>query len=297
MSVRRIAPRGLEFTPTLVVAGLAWMTPAVAEADLEPCPFALLGARPDDLSGPADAPQNTRIWIGAAKHGLAGSAPEGAAVTLSGAGGAVAITQTKIDTLAKLDEAEGVYTFNDLWVLSPEEPLPAGEYSVRVDDARLLTFTVGAWVDDVAPPVPEVVAIDYEISAGGDVRVAWIELARSEDIVVIEREGGATLDPEGLEGGVADAFEGGMIGFGAGRCVSNWDAEVGDATRIRLGAFDHAGNFSGLSPWIDLEMRRFGCECAAAPDERRLPAHLLFGALLLGRRRRSRRPTGPSRAR
>jgi MYXO-CTERM domain-containing protein len=133
----------------------------------------------------------------------------------------------------------------------------------------------------------------YVSDAGDDldVRTAIIDLTEAYDILVLEEEGAGALDVAGLSGAFVDATFGGTYEFGEGPCHHNWVAPPGGSARVRVAGFDLAGNFSGWSRWIDVELpERAGCGCAADSDAG--PAWTLLTALgLLGlRRRRDRSP-------
>jgi len=69
------------------------------------------------------------------------------------------------------------------------------------------------------------------------------------------------FDPDAVQGALdAMIFEGGHPDhFAVGRdaCLRTWPgAAPGEATRVRLAALDEAGNFSGWSDWLDVEVPR-----------------------------------------
>lgn len=274
----------------LTLAGLA--APTIAEACA--CSFEGIEAWPEESA--TDVPRNARIWLGAAyRFGLAEVDLEPAELfELVGPGGEVAIAVTEIDTRTY----GGGTGLDGLWVLSPAEPMTPGLHQVLTGPERIvaLEFTVGAELDDEAPAVPEVVDEDYSVSrefgSCEESRMVRLELAEPAELVVIEQEGGDVLDTEALAGGLADAApapgDEPWVNFGRAPCVNNWlDADLGADTRIRLGAYDVAGNFSGWGPWIDVNIP-IGCRCSATSDDPRRPlALLLFAALLLSRRRAS----------
>jgi len=281
--------RGLALALALALAG----APSVAEACS--CLGDHLESWPED--GATEVPRNAKIWLGAvARSSLAEEALASEDLfELIGPEGDVAITVTEIDSRSYGDIEE----LSGLWVVSPVEPMMPGLHQLLGGEGPRfgLEFTVGEMSVDEAPPVPEVVGKVYSVSGGRglwcpeETRMVTLDLAEPADLLVVEQEGGDVLDTEALAGGVADAAPTGdnTFSFGRGGCVYNWlDAERGDDTRIRLGAYDIAGNFSGWSPWIDVNISR-GCACSVRSDDpRRASALVFFGVLLLSRRRAPR---------
>lgn len=75
-----------------------------------------------------------------------------------------------------------------------------------------------------------------------------------QPLVVLEQEGRVGLDPRLLAG---DA-----VRLGRGLCLNDWAAKAESLTRVRLSTFDVAGNHSGFSEWIDIDVPRC-CSCCS----------------------------------
>jgi len=240
------------------------------------------------------------VWIGTDKIYLH-SEGETPALVIAGPGGAVESTWTTIDTRTLSGEEEGLYTWNDVWVLTPTSPLEVGLHQVLLDGYPVSSFEVMDRVEEDAPTIPTIVDEDYYVRRAHDcwsaARLVAFTLEAEYDMVVIQEAGGGTLDIAALAGRVVDIQTNeiedgvpGVVSFGSAPCIYNWDAEPGDSTRVRLGAFDVAGNFSGWGPWVNVVIPRYTtCGCASAPGEGGWLG-VVIAAMAIGRRGRRRGP-------
>lgn len=161
-----------------------------------------------------------------------------------------------------------------LHVLTPDELLkPGTTYRIEWEGGGdpITRFAVGEEGETTLPSVPKV-----RSAKGETIRHSffdpWVahrvrfELEHDSFLVVVDRDGQATLDPLAFSGSVTAVTTGTFATLGSGGCDSGWtDAAPGARTNARFGAFDLAGNFSGWSepttaavPLLD-----FGCSSAA----------------------------------
>ncbi|MCY1010859.1 hypothetical protein OV079_35905 [Nannocystis pusilla] len=227
--------------------------------------------------GATEVPANARLWINL--PGLEFEDIE--TLELVGPDGPVELMHTVVDTnwtWSDYNEIAGL----DLWIFTPVEPLAPGLHEVVVDGHSDWSFTVVDAADDEPPPIPEVESIGY--TSERDEGEAYITLTMPQPLVVLEQEGRAGLDPLLLSGEIGEVWSGHEMRLGRGLCLDNWAAKAGSHTRVRLSAFDVAGNHSGFGEWIDLDIPD---TCSVAPS--RPPPLLLLLLALLGRRRKPRR--------
>ena len=180
-------------------------------------------------------PSNTKVWIL--------STGCGAALRIKG-GDAVDFTTTTITVGRSIE----------LRVLHPSQLLEIGT-TYEVSGCSLIgspEFTVAIGPDATAPSVPSfsVGPTEKEPDDGcGPTESAALQVSSDGDILVLDIAGRASLDADAYGGTVVDATQAGWPWFvGDQGCGSNWDFDRnGDATSVRIAAFDHAGNFSGWS--------------------------------------------------
>lgn len=228
--------------------------------------------------GAPGVPANARLWLNL--PGL-DDYEDIETLELVGPSGPVELMRSIVDTNFVWNDYREVPGL-DLWIFTPVEPLAPGLHEVFVDGHSDWSFTVADAVDDEPPPIPEVESIGY-ISEREEGE-AFIALTMPQPLVVIEQEGQAGLDPLLLSGEIGEVWSGGSLRLGRGLCLNNWAAKAGSHTRIRLSAFDVAGNHSGFGEWIDLDVPD-GCSVASS----RPPPLLLLLLALFGRRRKARR--------
>ncbi|WAS94215.1 hypothetical protein [Nannocystis punicea] len=228
--------------------------------------------------GAIEVPTNTRLWINLPLSDFNYLDT----IELVGPDGPVALTHSIVDTnwiWGDPKEHPGL----DLWIFTPVEPLVPGLHEVFLAGFSDWSFTVGDAFDTKPPPIPVVEDIAY--GSDREEGHAYIALKQPMSLVVLEQEGQAELDPQTLSGEITEVYTGDELFLGRGLCLDNWPGEPGARTRIRLSAFDLAGNHSGYGEWIDIEIPG-GCSLAAS----RTPPPLLLLLALLGRRRRAPRP-------
>ncbi|MCY0989091.1 hypothetical protein OV203_18285 [Nannocystis sp. ILAH1] len=225
--------------------------------------------------GATDVPANARLWVNL--PGLEFEDIE--TLELVGPDGPVELMRSIVDTNFVWNdyrEAPGL----DLWIFTPVEPLAPGLHEV-VGGHSDWSFTVVDAVDDEPPPIPEVESIGY--TSERDEGEASIGLTMPQPLVVLEQEGQAGLDPLLLSGEIGEVWSGDWLRLGRGLCLNNWAAQAGSHTRVRLSAFDVAGNHSGFGEWIDLDVPD-----ACSVSSSRPPPLLLLLLALFGRRRKAR---------
>lgn len=291
MPTRTLAPRsahrrqrGLQLACAVTTAALS-CTIAPAAADACECVIHPALVRPS--SQDSVVPTNTKIWL------------EGSTVDAMECG-AEALTDSSNVPIPvdrhELSATNGAYA--EAVVLIPQQPLIEGEsyalscelYGQPVEE----TFTVTAPADDVPPVVLDVSIGDLE-SAGsefdscGDTDFAEVQVQHDGAVIVLDIAGQSQLEPTDPTGSVADVFAGDRLIVGGEVCGRdhNWDFDDdGDATDVRFGVFDLAGNFSGWTPPEDIS----SCGCRLPGASRGPAGASAFGLvgimLLLARRRR-----------
>ncbi len=186
--------------------------------------------------------------------------------------------------------------------LQPESELEIGAtYDLTDCDAFggvTTTFTVTSGADTTPPNVPVFQPGDTYNSiynACGEYELVQLDVVPQDDLLVLDIASRSTLDPTTLTGAPVDFFSGShqvVIG-NQGRVRSNWSFEDdGDAVDTRLGAFDLAGNFSGMSAPQTIQL---GCGCTTVQSSNSTDA--LFMAVFVGlvfsgvhRRRKAQKP-------
>jgi hypothetical protein len=267
-----------------LLATLATMAPRAAEA----CSCAWLETEalfPAD--GQQDVPTNARIWVGGGMYWAETGEAEYRLTLLDGTGTAVEVQYSDLTG------------YNDLIsVMTPTSPLQTGEtYEIRVDGDEILgRFTVGADSDTEPPAVPA--EIDREASASA--RVAGMQSSCGpSDVVNLTLEdtglvyvaniegidGPDTAIPSGESSDLSPAPE---FRLGSAGCTWSWPvAAPGASTTERWGVFDLAGNFSGWSEPISVNIPPAGCTCVlgGAPTTTGGIGACLLALLVLVRRR------------
>lgn len=234
--------------------------------------------------GATDVAVNARIWLNMPEFNIDFDRVD--EFSILGPDGPVEFTRSIIDNSVLHKEPEE-YQGLDLWVFTPAVPLSPGLYDVGIpntDGAYSWQFSVGDDPDDQAPAVPSIADVSYSVSE--DYTEVRLTLTSAHEVVIMEREDRASLDPATLSGQAVEAWSGNTIVLGRDFCVGNWDAHPGSHTRIRLGAFDVSGNFSGFGEWLDIDVPEVeGCGCTSG---RSPPADALAVVCLafLGRRTR-----------
>lgn len=239
---------------SLILAAIAALAPASARPCS--CRFPTSGvAAPAD--GASDVPRNAKIWLGGMSERSGASLP----VLVDAAGQQVPVVAT---------------TIADVLILSPVATLEPGQrHAVTSDGQPLLAFTTGEDVDDAPPEVPQV--LETTATSGfpdpfgtcGTAHFAEMTFRADGHMTVLVREDVDALDPAGLSGDVMLATATSPVRFGRGGCASGWPgAGPLSSTRLRLGSFDVAGNFSGLGDAELIVLPPPGCSCDAAGGAR-----------------------------
>ena len=188
--------------------------------------------------------------------------------------------------------------------IKPTSPLVEGEsYEVRVystiyppDELTLVADErfVAVAAPAGPPPAPPVVeGVSYVVESGDCLggRYATFELGAipERSLVLVDRDGAARLEPDGLSGSVS-AFG---AGIGTSYCNDNWrGAGYGASATARVATIDDSGRFSGWSEPVRLRFpedpNAEGCACRLRPpgaSESNVPLAALL-ALLVGARAR-----------
>ncbi len=233
-------------------------------------------------------PLNTKIWIGRMELvGLNGLSPDKV----------VAVRNARGETLgggwSTLEAGR-----QELLVFSPVRELePNTEYTVSLGNDGRFSFVTGTEHDTEPPPVPVITGQSDHTSLPdfgstcGDSGSAIVKVSVTSEgsLVVVDRERTSTFDHAAINGRIS-AFEEGtgelQLSLGSGPCLATWsEAGRGETTRIRVGAYDLAGNFSGFGSEEEIGISVCGCSSASGA----FGWLGLVGALAL--RRRTRRPT------
>lgn len=146
-------------------------------------------------------------------------------------------------------------------VFRPDTDLAPGEqYSYQCNEfvTQPISFTTGAGPRNEPPALPNLERMqlhaDPDSGWGERLLASFPNISARDTIVVLDIEGGPALDAAALSGGLDDvklmnAPEGTAF-VGRAPCVGNWpDAALGAATRVRFGAYDLTGAFSGWTDW------------------------------------------------
>jgi len=147
-------------------------------------------------------------------------------------------------------------------VFRPDAELePQARYGFQCENyegAQPASFTTGAGPRNDPPALPSLDGMQVRAQADsgwGESLVAWFQnISPQNTIVVLDLEGGPALDTTTLTGSLEDArlinVPEGSAFVGKAPCVGNWPgAQLGASTRLRFGAFDLTGAFSGWTDW------------------------------------------------
>lgn len=227
-----------------------------------------------------DVPSNTKIWI--ESYGC-----EAAELHVKG-GDIVETTESTITVGRSLE----------LMVLHPTQLLEIGVTYELQRCSNLVwkpEFTVTKGEDATPPGIPEVV-IDAVVNKGDDgcgaERYAPLHVTTDGELLLLDVAARASVDPSAISGHVVDVTKNGLPWtLGEKACGTNWDfADEGDATSVRVGAFDLAGNFSDWSAGQTVSAPDDGgCGCGAvgrASFAGSWAVVTLIAAALVRRRRR-----------
>ncbi len=160
--------------------------------------------------------------------------------------------------------------FGNITVIQPNADLEMGStYEVTNCNGFpnvITTFTVTEGPDTTPPDKPtftmgETQSSGSSFSSCGEELYVPLEVKYQGTLLVLDVAGRSTLDPKTFTGKPVDAFFSGnepLVGYAI--CASNnWDFDKdGDAVNTRLGAFDLAGNFSGMTDPLTVEP---SCTC------------------------------------
>jgi len=164
-------------------------------------------------------------------------------------------------TITKIENVTVIHPDADLELGSTYELTNCGTFSPPT------TFTVTEG-PDTTPPLPPVFTLGETRASGGSWSSCGEELYVPLDVtfegalLLLDIAGRSTFDPQAISGTPVDAFfrEDTPIVGNAICGPGNWNFEEdGDAIGTRLGAFDLAGNFSGMAPPQTVEA---GCTCS-----------------------------------
>jgi hypothetical protein len=213
-------------------------------------------------------PTNARIWIGAG-------------IGEDGSGAPLAIRLTERPHGREVPVTSGVLTsnFHRIHVLVPEALAPDTSYDVLGPEESLGAFTTADGPDQTPPAVPRLLETRIDVQSIGVCcdcspwRLAGFRTEHGGFIGVMDRAETSFVAFELRAGTVTDIAFTDLNGHGDPRghllgknmCFTNWP-EGGDGARttVRFGAFDLAGNFSGISEPLDVQMPPFGCGCGQA---------------------------------
>ncbi len=225
---------------------------------------------PDD--GSDDVVRDAKVWVAVSRR-------------------ADAKDVTLIDELGRAVPGRWTSIVDDdeIAVFHPERQLaPRTTYRVmHVDNGVLSSFTTGERFSE-GPPVLGAIFIDSVTvrEAGscarsgdddGHIVVASLRAEHDGVFLAADVDGTSTFDIERFSGDVVHFVEGDTVSFGDQLCIGHWPAAAPlTVGRARLGAFDMAGNFSGWSDEILVEVPEAvelpranppteGCASAGAP--------------------------------
>lgn len=275
----------LVFLSALLLAGLAVSSPSPAEA----CSRSFGSGIVLPEMRATDVPRNVTLFLG---NGHIGDATEAEVIErfdlLDPDDVPVPFTVTSLSSPESLR----------LLVVRPAELLaPGTQYRLAAESSNALVFTTGDDVDEEAPSPPvetgrttrSVVLAPGVVNTcvdGSEYEFAILDVESDGALVVLNIDDRTTLDELALDGRVGQFTEDAFVMINA----SNWpDIAPSATTRVRLGAFDLAGNFSGWSDPIEVTLPPRGCSCESSIVDARASAWTL--AALLGvapRRRRTR---------
>lgn len=169
-----------------------------------------------------------------------------------------------------------LFQIGDVQVLQPDTELEIGATYELTDcngdpDGVLTSFTVGTGPDTKPPLAPIFEAGETEqssdleplfVDACGKTEIVQLDVITDGSMLVLDIARHSTFDANTMSGAPVDFFfpnESALVGRGG--CTQNWNFdEKGDAVGTRLGAFDLAGNFSGMSETQTIDL---GCSYVA----------------------------------
>lgn len=228
-------------------------------------------------SNDKNVPTNTKIWSSA----FGCTAP----VLQKKDGTMVSFTTTKIENVT---------------VIQPDADLELGstyELTNCGNFAAPTTFTVTEGPDTTPPPPPVFTLGETKASGGswsscGEELYVPLDVTFEGALLVLDIAGRSQFDPQKISGDAVDTFfrEDKPLVGNAICGPNNWNFdEDGDAIGTRLGAFDLAGNFSGMAPPQTVEA---GCTCStvggySATDKGQTIAVLTLLGLSILRKKRS----------
>lgn len=187
--------------------------------------------------------------------------------------------------------AATISRFGSITVIQPNADLEMGStYEVTNCGGSatvVTTFTVSEGPDTTPPEKPtftmgETQSSGSSFSSCGEELYVPLEVKYQGTLLILDVAGRSTLDPQTFTGKPVDAFWPGdtaIVGYGA--CLSNnWDFDKdGDAVNTRLGAFDLAGNFSGMTEPFSVEP---SCTCTAVGGLPQGNGYAIAGLALMG---------------
>lgn len=216
-------------------------------------------------------PANTRVWINGQVCASAGLIDEsGAEVAL--------VSDTVISA-----------SFDATRVLTPAAPLEKGAfYEVTCSGPTGHVFQIDVDVDLEPPAIPSLTD-----RGGGDEFVEF-EASQPFEVLVADVDDTAALTLDDLSGEVSAIFyDAQFLTLGKGGCRTNHSFEDNSSPSVRFAALDWAGNFSGWSDPIDVEVS--GCAVGGGRAGRPFGIVLAFAAVLGVVIRRRIRPRSESR--
>jgi hypothetical protein len=139
----------------------------------------------------------------------------------------------------------------------------------------LSRFSTGSADDAVAPALPLVLDRDRTINSGnrsscpGPTVLATFEVDHEAGLLVVDRDGTAIVQSDRPDGLVTTLSPRHHVSVGRSPCFENWpEAAEAARTRVRFGAYDLAGNFSGWSEYeevlIQPENEPLACRVSAS---------------------------------
>lgn len=189
--------------------------------------------------------------------------------------------------------------FGDVVVFEPMMELEIGSTYELTNCTALMAptpFTVTEGPDTTPPPLPLFTMGETHSSGGlfsscGEEFYVPLEAKYEGAVLVLDVANKSTLNPQALSGEPVDAFFAGdtpLVGYEI--CgANNWNFdEDGDAVNTRLGVFDLAGNFSGMTPAQTVEA---GCTCSTVGTSTTKGYGPVFAALVLVGLSRMRKKT------
>ena len=270
-------------TAATVAPSVAFATPSTVEAQVCPCPE-LMDVAVFPLDQSVDVPTNARIWVRADWL----ESPADVRLT-DHREHEVELTPTSLRVVDD-PNAPVVHSFATSGLEA------GGNYTVWIGDTVASEFWVGAQPDATPPTLPYVIGRDRTSNHSGTAmcpgptHLATFQVDHEPGLLVVDRDGTAALLADAPEGVVTTLSARQHVSIGRSPCVDNWpQAEPAARTRVRFGAYDLAGNFSGWSEYEDVliqpEHEALACRTVATP----VPWVGLgaFAMVLFGLRRRA----------